>query len=414
MNSGIEGNSYAAVISPSRLTYKIGQGSNQVIRDAILIGTNDDEVNYGSTQTPTDLILQMPSMYNNGGYLGAGALSLQVPDGTMKGGNPRGVGAIDLQIRRYDPTQIAVGSHSVVMGGANTASASCAIAMGYANVASGSQSIAMGYGNTSSNFYSVAMGYATNASNMYAVAIGNASTSSGNASVAIGNTNNSSGTASVAMGQNNAASGSYGIAMGGGNTSSGPISVAIGGYSTSSGWYSTAIGYYCVASGDNSLALSCQSTANNISSKVTIGTGINYSIGITQHGQLGVGAITTDATATVLKSDMNALSAKNQCTLQNNNAISFNIEVVARNTSTGMTGKWESKGLIKRGANASTTAFVGTPAVTLTNGDSEGWIVSGAIALTVDTTYGALAVTVTGAASTTIHWMCRINTVEVV
>jgi hypothetical protein len=216
------------------------------------------------------------------------------------------------------------------------------------------------------------------------------------------------------LGYGNTSLGTYCTAIGGGNASSGAASVAIGSNNTSSAFYSMAIGYYCVASGDNSLALSCQGVTNSISSKVAIGTGINYTVGISQHGQLGVGIITTDATATVLKSDLNALSAKNQCTLQNNNAISFNIEVVARNTSTGMTGRWEAKGLIKRGANASATALVGTPTVTLTNADNEAWIVAGAIAITADTTYGALAITVTGAASTTIHWMCRINTVEII
>jgi hypothetical protein len=358
MNTGIEGNSYGAVISPSRLTYKIGQGSAQVMRDAVLIGTNDDEVNYGSTQSATDLILQMPMMYNNGIYIGSGALSLQVPDGTAKGGNARGNGAVDLQTYRNNASQVASGT------------------------------------------YSVAMGYNNASSSSYAAAFGNNNTSSGNASVAIG--------------YQNISSNSYSIAMGGNNTASNGVSVAIGSNNTSTGFYSTAIGYYCVASGDCSIALSSQSVTNNISSKVAIGTAINYSIGVSQYGQLGVGAITTDATATVLKSDINALSARNQCTLQNNNAMSFTIEVVARNISTGMTGRWEAKGLIKRGANASSTALVGTPTVTLTNSDNEAWIVAGAIAITADTTYGALAVTVTGAASTTIHWMCRINTVEII
>jgi hypothetical protein len=94
--------------------------------------------------------------------------------------------------------------------------------------------------------------------------------------------------------------------------------------------------------------------------------------------------------------------------------VSFTIEVVARNTSTGMTGRWEVKGLIKRGANASSTALVGTTTVTLTNGDNEAWIVAGAITITADTTYGALAITVTGAASTTIHWLAKILTTEII
>jgi hypothetical protein len=330
MNSGIEGNSYGAVISPSRITYKVGQGSAQGSRDAVLIGTNDDELNYGSTQTATDLILQMPMMYNNGIFVGSGALLLQVPDGTTKCGNSRGSGAVDLQTYRGSANQVASGSYSVTMG--------------YSNITSGNASLGMGYGNTVSGSYAVAMGYSNNVAGYY----------------------------SVAIGANN-----------------------------------TAAGYY-------SVALGSRSSTNSIVSKLVIGSAFSTITGAYQHGQLGLGAITTDATATVLKADTNAVSASNQCTLQNNNAMSFTIEVVARNTGTGMAGRWETKGLIKRGANASATALVGTPTITLANGDAEAWIAVGAIAITADTTNGALAVTVTGAASTTIHWLAKILTTEVV
>jgi hypothetical protein len=258
------------------------------------------------------------------------------------------------------------------------------------------------------------MGYINTASNFYSVAMGSSNSSGGSASIAMGVGGSAPALASVSIGGYNTASGSYSLAMGYTNTSSNVYSVALGYYNNSSGDRAIAIGMGASASGDSSLALGAKSSTNSISSKVAIGTLFSGVSGAYQMGQLLLGAITTDATATVLKSDTNVLSANNQCTLQNNNAMSFNIEVVARNTSTGMTGKWEAKGLIKRGANASTTALVGTPTVTLTNGDSEGWITAGAIAITADTTYGALAVTVTGAASTTIHWMCRINTVEVV
>jgi hypothetical protein len=344
MNTGIEGNSYGAVISPSRITYKVGQGSNQVMRDAVLIGTNDDEVNYGSTQTPTDLILQMPMMYNNGVYVGSGALSLQVPDGTVKCGNARGIGAVDLQTSRNASTQVASSSYSTAIGAYNTASDFASTAIGYENTANGGYSVAMGYTSSATGSCTVAMGYASSATGDY--------------SISIGVQNNASGFGSVGL-----------------------------------GW---------------------RGSTNNISSKVVTGTVFSQTAGTYQMGQLGLSAITTDATATVLKSDTYALSAGNQCTLQNNNAMAFTVEVVARNTSTGMTGRWEAKGLIKRGANASATALVGTPTVTLTNGDSEGWIVAGAISITADTTYGALAVTVTGAASTTIHWMAKILTTEVI
>jgi hypothetical protein len=177
---------------------------------------------------------------------------------------------------------------------------------------------------------------------------------------------------------------------------------------------SIAMGYSNLASGTCSVVLGAQGSSNYVSSKMVIGTYFSTVVGAYQMGQLGLGATTTNATATVLLSDPYPTAYSNQCTLQNNNAMSFTIEVVARNISTGMVGRWEAKGLIKRGANASTTALVGTPTVTLTNADNEAWIVTGAIAITADTTNGALSVTVTGAASTTIHWMCRINTVEII
>jgi hypothetical protein len=344
MNSGIEGNSYGAVISPTRIIYKIGQGSNQVVGDALLIGTNDDEVNYGSTQRATDLILQMPMLYNNGVYVSSGALSLQIPDGTVKCGNTRGIGAVDLQTIRGIATQVASSSYSTAIGGYNTAS-------GYSSTAIGCQ-------NTAAGGYTVAMGD-------YSIAAGSAS-------------------------------------------------VAIGYGSTVNGDYAVGIGVQNLASGFGSVAVGWRGSTNGISSKVATGTVFSQLAGTYQMGQLGLGAITTDATATVLKSDTYASSASNQCALQNNNAMSFTIEVVARNTSTGMTGRWEAKGLIKRGANASATALVGTPTVTLTNGDSEAWIVAGAIAITADTTNGALAITVTGAASTTIHWLAKILTTEII
>jgi hypothetical protein len=181
-----------------------------------------------------------------------------------------------------------------------------------------------------------------------------------------------------------------------------------------SGTYSVALGSSNIASGNTSVAIGNRSSTNNVSSKVAIGTVFSGVNGAYQMGQLGLGAITTDATSTVLKSDTNVLSASNICTIQNNNAVSFNIEIVAQNIGTGKVGQWNTNGLIKRGANASATALVGTPTITLTNGDSEGWIAAGSVAVSADTTNGGLTVTVTGAASTTIHWMCRINTVEVV
>jgi hypothetical protein len=340
MNSGIEGNSYGAVISPIRLTYKIGQGSAQVMRDAVLIGTNDDEVNYGSTQTATDLILQIPMMYNNGLCIGSGALSLQVPDGTAKGGNARGIGAVDLQTSRNNATQVASGQYGLLSGINNILSGTYGLVSGWTNTVSGNHSLCTGNSNT--------------------INVGNAG---------------------AAIGESLTVSGSYAVAI---------------------GRYGNANSNYSFVSGNSG-------TSNGVLVKNVHGSGSGY-----QSGEVNIWKVTTDATQSILSVLGSTVDATTQCTLQNNNAIAFTVEVVARNTSTGMAGRWETKGLIKRGANASSTALVGTPTITLTNGDNEAWIVAGAIAITADTINGALAIAATGAASTTIHWIAKILTTEVI
>jgi hypothetical protein len=132
--------------------------------------------------------------------------------------------------------------------------------------------------------------------------------------------------------------------------------------------------------------------------------------GVSQAALLVLGRQTTDDTATVLRSDANAAGTTNQVILPNNSAYSFSGEVIAGVTGGGDTARWTINGAIKRGANAASTAMVGTATVTMTHNDAgaAAWVV----AVTADTTNGGIAVTVTGAAATTIRWVCRISTVE--
>ena len=80
---------------------------------------------------------------------GNGAITAQVPDGTVAGGNARGRYAVDLQMFRIANTQVASGHNSTVAGG-------------WSNTASGAYStVAGGWGNTASGEYS----FATNVEN---------------------------------------------------------------------------------------------------------------------------------------------------------------------------------------------------------------------------------------------------------
>jgi hypothetical protein len=133
-------------------------------------------------------------------------------------------------------------------------------------------------------------------------------------------------------------------------------------------------------------------------------------LGTMQTATLALGKQTTDATATRLTSDNSAAGTTNQVIMPNNSAYFFTGEVVAGVTGGGNTKGWTIEGVIKRGANAASTALVGTPTVTSTYADAGAstWV----IAVTADTTNGGLAVTFTGQASTTIRTVARINSVE--
>jgi hypothetical protein len=138
---------------------------------------------------------------------------------------------------------------------------------------------------------------------------------------------------------------------------------------------------------------------------------IGGSAGNSQFGILVLGKETTNATATVLTSNGGSGSTNNQVILPNNSAYYFKGSVIANVTGAANGASWSFEGAIMRGANAASTVLIGTPAINrvAATAGATAWV----IALTADTTNGGLAVTVTGAASTTIRWVCKAETTEV-
>jgi hypothetical protein len=133
--------------------------------------------------------------------------------------------------------------------------------------------------------------------------------------------------------------------------------------------------------------------------------------GVTQSALLVLGVATTDATATRLRSNTSAATTTNQVILPNNSAYVFQGTCIANVTGGSTTSGWEFQGVIKRGANAASTTLVAavTPTVIAQDALATTWV----LAITADTTNGGIAVTVTGAAATTIRWVSRIETTEV-
>lgn len=286
----------------------------------------------------------------------------------------------------------ASANYATSFGMSSEATAFGSVAAGYNAVSAGSQSIALGvsrasgadsfataiasnsssYGATGSN--SVAIGYQSKATNTYGVALGKGAQATGNRGYAIGNDSTASATKS-------------GVFGGDGNTASGGSSVAIGGY------YANARENNKVVFGGGYLGVSA-------------GTNLN------QSGILPLGAITTDATATVMRSDNLTAGTSNQLILPNNSAFTFSGTIIARESATDGSdyASWEIKGALLRDANAASTVL-GNGIVNklyATSGASA-W----AVALSADTTNGGLKVEVTGAAATNIRWVATVNTSEV-
>jgi len=362
------------------------------------------------------------------GWTPGGALSLQIPDNTRIGGNPRGLGAVDLQTQRTAATQVASGAGSFLAGVNNTASGAQSTASGSGNTASGAQAAAFGSASTASGSGSFAVGTST-ASGLQSFAAG-ASTASAPGSIAMGSSIASGFSVCVALAQTTASS-DFAFAVGSGTAtqtwaSSLGASYASGAYSTAAG-DSSASGADSFAAGNSSAGGSYSAALGRGSASGSYSAALGYSsaaqtgkfsqsgsrfaaTGDSQTGMLVVRAATTNATPTVATSDGSAAGTANQLILSNNSAFTFSILVVARQQAAGGTesAAFEIKGLIRREANAASTTLVNSATTVISN--APGW----AVAVSADTTNGGLAITVTGAASTNIRWVATAYTSEVI
>lgn len=308
------------------------------------------------------------------GWTPGGGFSLQVPDNTIIGGNPRGRGAVDLQTQRTAATQVASGASSFVAGVNNTASGSQAVAMGFGSTASGAQSFAMG-NSTASSSYSTAMGS------------GNAS---GNYSTAMGASSTASATSTTAMGSS-VASGSYATAMGA-SSASGFSSTAMG-QSSAQGSFSFASGY--------SLAAQIGKFTHNGSVFSTTGD--------SQTGMLVVRASTTTNTTVVLTSDGTGAGTTNQLIASTNRAIAFTGELIGKQSGSANIAAYKIEGTLVNNAGTvtmptGTLTLIGTDDITLDTAPT----------LAADNTNKGLTVTSGAKTTTNIRWVCTLRSTEVV
>lgn len=353
MNEGLFGISYGGVFEALRRRVRYGQGTARVLFDALVLRTRDTATPAskslgGSTvgANVADMVIELPYAVGRKGaaITAAGALSLQVPDGGLTGGNRRGNGAVDLQTSRTAATQVASGPSSFAACTGSTASGVASIAMGLGAVASGN----------------------------YAVALGNATANSIHA-VAIGET-----------------------------CIAGQRAIAAGNNATASGSNSTAIGFGALANASESQAYG-RATARGISNAIQWSTTARASAGDRQIRWLPHVAVTTNATTTTLTTHGGAEATSNTWVLPNNYSGIFSGWVLARNTTNNDSKGWRIEGMVSRDASAATIALLGAATITAV-GTADASMASVTLAVTVNTTNGALIVQGTGIAATTIAW----------
>jgi hypothetical protein len=298
--------------------------------------------------------------------------------------------------------------NSVVLGGyGNSAQLDNSVVIGgQLNLANGQlASVIAGQLNTANSTYATVVGGNTNtaSSSNAAVVGGSNNTASGSGAAVVGGTSNTaSGLRAIVSGQNNIASGENAAVFGDSNNASG-IGAGIFGSSSSSA--NSTVGV--VIGG-------AYATTRSIIGNFVIPASVipvAVAVGASQSATLLLGRQTTDATATRLASNNQGVGTTNQVILPNNSAYTFQGTCIANVTGGGTTSGWKFEGVIKRGANAASTTLVAAviPTVIAQDVGAAAWV----LAITADTTNGGIAVTVTGAAATTIRWVCKIETTEV-
>jgi hypothetical protein len=346
-------------------------------------------------------------------------------------------------------TPTASGNNTVAIGNSASASGSKGLAVGSDTTSAGTGASAIGFGSSANGASALAL-QGGDADGDAALAIGKGSTSyqakaQANGAVAIGasyadgvdsfavnianNTNSygATGANSIAIGRLAKTTGTDGTSVGAANNNQGNYSAAFGrGNTVTSGSeFSIAVGAATYVAGDRTVAIGASANAQHDSSVaigdlcktkakghvVFGGVGDASHDGRFQSGIFILRTSTTNATATVMTSDAGSASTNNQVVLANSEVMAFTGTIVAREDKDDGHdyAGWEVKGVINRETNAGTT-YLGAGIVNTLYYTSN--LQNASVALSADTTNGALKVEVTGIGSTNLRWQASLYTTE--
>lgn len=300
---------------------------------------------------------------------GSGGVAAAVSDSLDTGGNKRGSNHVDWQTSRSLASQVASGTLATISGGQS-------------NQADGAYGTVVG---------------------------GGSNRAQGSFSVVGGATCTASGVSSTVFGQSCTGTGDYSSNFGFANTTSGQGATAHGFALSVSGQNAAASGRANVANSQWSDARGAFSSTKSISGARVWAAGQIGDTGDSQVMDLMLSATTTNATPTVAATVNSAASATTVDVL-GNSAMRAVVAIVTARSSTGDVASWKVEGTVKRGANAATTAVIGTPTSLSLGADAS--LSTATAVLVANTTRGSAEIQVTGVAATNLQWVCHYYSVS--
>lgn len=264
-----------------------------------------------------------------------------------------------------------------------------------------------GTGNTVSGFGSfISNGINNTASGVYSFLGGNGNEAYRFYSNAFGNDNIVSGLSAFICGGNNEIYSDYSVAFGAFNVinNNATTAIAVGDANEVSEQYGCAIGSNNKSLGIGSFASGIGAIANFPGEWARSGAGA-VTTDQNQYGFVDYWTATTNASSTEIR-----ISSTNsqRFTIDNNTAVRFRLNIIAKNSSTHAVKEWESTGLIKNVGG--TTSMVGSSTASAF-GDVA--MASASVAVSADNTNDSLKIDVTGIAATNIDWYGRLEYVKI-
>ena len=303
--------------------------------------------------------------------------------------------------------QIAIGHNATTTYGH--------MAIGYNASATSAQAIAVGY-NASAGYQGNAFGNSAQSSSNFATALGHSSIAAGANSIALPYSRTGGSYSFAAAITNNTSSygatGANSIAMGKQAKARDTRAVSIGYNTDVNGYGGVAIGNDCYVNQGYGVAMGNYARTHARYGAFIYANGYLADAGDAQTGVMVLRKATTDATPSAITSTGVAASSTNQLVLTNESAITFTGTVVVREDATDGDdyAGWEIKGVIMRQGQASdTTLGVGI----VNNLYHTAGLANASVALSADTSNGALQVEATGIAATNLHWVATLNFSEV-